>query len=93
MVGGAWRVAVYGVAQSWTQLKRLSSSSSSSSRLYANVLPVEHGFFFFLVSPKCVEYFISLGYGIIALQQGINYCLHKSVSSMPVINQHNGMHF
>ena len=25
----AWRAAVYGVAQSWTQLKRLSSSSSS----------------------------------------------------------------
>ena len=28
--GGAWRAAVYGVAQSRTQLKRLSSSSSSS---------------------------------------------------------------
>ena len=27
---GAWWVAVYGVAKSWTQLKRLSSSSSSS---------------------------------------------------------------
>ena len=29
--GGACWAAVYGVAQSWTQLKRLSSSSSSSS--------------------------------------------------------------
>jgi len=29
MDGGAWWAAVYGVAQSWTQLKRLSSSSSS----------------------------------------------------------------
>ena len=29
--GRAWWAAVYGVAQSWTQLKRLSSSSSSSS--------------------------------------------------------------
>ena len=29
--GGAWWAAIYGVAQSWTQLKRLSSSSSSSS--------------------------------------------------------------
>ena len=29
---GAWWEAVYGVAQSWTWLKRLSSSSSSSSR-------------------------------------------------------------
>ena len=28
--GGAWRAAIYGVAQSRTQLKRLSSSSSSS---------------------------------------------------------------
>ena len=28
--GGAWWAAVYGVAQSWTLLKRLSSSSSSS---------------------------------------------------------------
>ena len=27
---GAWLVSVYGVAQSWTRLKRLSSSSSSS---------------------------------------------------------------
>ena len=34
MGGGAWWAAVYGVAQSRTQLKRL-SSSSSSSRLWA----------------------------------------------------------
>ena len=26
--GGAWRAAIYGVAQSWTRLKQLSSSSS-----------------------------------------------------------------
>ena len=32
--GGAWWAAVYGVTHSWTRLKRLSSSSSSSSRLY-----------------------------------------------------------
>ena len=29
--GEAWLAAIYGVAQSWTRLKRLSSSSSSSS--------------------------------------------------------------
>ena len=28
--GGVWWAAVYGVAQSWTRLKRLSSSSNSS---------------------------------------------------------------
>ena len=33
--GGAWWAAVYGVAQSWTWLKWLSSSSSSSSVLYS----------------------------------------------------------
>ena len=32
--GGAWWAAVYGVAQSWTQLKRLNSSSSSSVDIY-----------------------------------------------------------
>ena len=31
--GGAWWAAVYGVAQSWTQLKRLSSSSSCKKYL------------------------------------------------------------
>ena len=30
---GAWWAAIYGVAQSWTQLKRLSSSSSCASLL------------------------------------------------------------
>ena len=29
--GGAWWAAIYGVAQSWTRLKRLSSSSGSSN--------------------------------------------------------------
>ena len=29
MDGGAWWAAIYGAAQSWTQLKQLSSSSSS----------------------------------------------------------------
>ena len=31
---GAWRATVHGVAQSWKCLKRLSSSSSSSSKLF-----------------------------------------------------------
>ena len=32
--GGAWWAAVYGVAQSWTRLKQLSSSSSSRPHLH-----------------------------------------------------------
>ena len=35
---GAWWAAVYGVAQSWTQLKRLSSSSS----LIVRQKPIQH---------------------------------------------------
>ena len=35
--GGAWRAAVYGVAQSWTRLKRLSSSCSSSKSRWGNL--------------------------------------------------------
>ena len=34
--GGAWWAAIYGVTQSWTQLKRLSSSSSSISNIIWN---------------------------------------------------------
>ena len=36
---GAWWAAVYGVTQSWTRLKRLSSSSSSSSMAQWQTLP------------------------------------------------------
>ena len=32
--GGAWWAAVYGVTQSWTQLKRLSSSSKRPEKIY-----------------------------------------------------------
>ena len=34
--GGAWWAAVYGVAQSWTRLKRLSSSSRSQMNSYGS---------------------------------------------------------
>ena len=37
-MGGASWAAVYGVAQSWTRLKRLSSSSSSSSEASSPLL-------------------------------------------------------
>ena len=35
---GAWRAAVYGVAQNWTRLKRLSSSSSQDGRAKGGAL-------------------------------------------------------
>ena len=42
--GGAWWAAIYGVAQSWTRLKQLSTSSSSSSdpREYTNWCILEY---------------------------------------------------
>ena len=33
-MGGAWWAAVYGVAQSWTQLKRLSSSVADNTTVF-----------------------------------------------------------
>ena len=35
--GGAWWEAIYGVTQSWTRLKQLSSSSSSSSSIQSRL--------------------------------------------------------
>ena len=47
--GGAWWAAVYGVAQSWTRLKRLSSSNSSPSNVTLQLFlcPWMWGIFFF----------------------------------------------
>ena len=45
--GGAWWAAVYGVAQSWTRLKQLSSSSSSLGVIHL----VGMGFDFVLIVP------------------------------------------
>ena len=38
MDGGAWWAVVYGAAQSWTRLKRLSSSSSSNKHISKSTL-------------------------------------------------------
>ena len=43
--GGAWWAAVYGVAQSWTRLKRFSSSSSSSSSQSFCIAPASSSHF------------------------------------------------
>ena len=42
--GGAWWAAVYGVAQSRTRLKRLSSSSSRENHAVAHQTPLSLGF-------------------------------------------------
>ena len=42
--GAAWWAAVYGVAQSWTRLKRLSSSSSSNEKGHCDSICVSPAF-------------------------------------------------
>ena len=51
---GAWWAAVYGVAQSWTQLKRLSSSSSSvfSNESVLHIRWPKYWSFSFSISPS-----------------------------------------
>ena len=57
--GGAWWAVVSGVAQSWTRLKQLSSSSSSSSPLYIYVPQLLYPFICQYTSrlPPCSHYF------------------------------------
>ena len=57
--GGAWWAAIYGVTQSWTWLKRLSSSSSSSNQAEAGW--TSHRKFSLAVKIHCDTH-ISIGY-------------------------------
>ena len=59
--GGAWWAAVYGVAQSQTRLKRLSSSSSSKQRSSSVDSQVLSTLFFFCHLPQssCLWYLVS----------------------------------
>ena len=51
--GGAWWAAVYGVAQSWTRLKLLSSSRSSSTFLMRLVVIVTYVIFQYCIVKTC----------------------------------------
>ena len=63
--GGAWWAALYGVAQSRTRLKRLSSSSSSRSDLAATAAAnyFEHLFLSFSAMPPLDTFHIHLVIG------------------------------
>ena len=87
--GGAWWAAIYGVAQSRTRLKRLSSSSSSSCGAQASRCS---GFFF--CRPQALGWWLSIVVvpglscpiaGEIFLDQGLNLCpLHWQLDSLPL---------
>ena len=83
--GGACQAAVYGVAQSWTRLRRLSSSSNVSFHVtlskhltLSSPLPMSISLFSVSVSPllPCKSIF---------LIQGQNWCLpHWQADSLPL---------
>ena len=52
--GGVWWAALYGVTQNWTRLKRLSSSSSHSTSLPHQAIPV----FLLFVPPEPIDSFL-----------------------------------
>ena len=79
--GGAWWAAVYGVAQSQTWLKRLSSRSSSSSRAYSRdsvLAPYKlHSFLAFIAFSLHARYLVSL-WGIPVLESAfVCLCVYQ----------------
>ena len=57
--GGAWWAAVYGVAQSWTRLKQLSSSSGSSIN-YVELLILPCESVHYKLREETMEYVINI---------------------------------
>ena len=58
--GGAWWAAIYGVTQSWTQLKRLSSRSSSSSSI--STTPYQVVTTLMILTPWCWSFQVKYKY-------------------------------
>ena len=78
--GGAWWAAVYGVAQSRTRLKRLSSSSSSSSIHFEIFLQFLDVVFYFLFSSCFLFIFQSWSYQLTYLQAHWFFSCFQSTS-------------
>ena len=74
--GGAWWAAVYGVAQSRTRLKRLSSSSSSSIRLLiGSFFSVNKGDNYKFSSKHCLVAYHTLWYVVSSFLFISKHCL------------------
>ena len=84
--GGAWWAAVYGVAQSWTCLKRLSSSSSSMS--HQKYFPILFYHLFLPYKLPCPHLFFSQNESFFTLSN----CISCTQSSIPHTYTHTHMH-
>ena len=74
--GGAWWAAIYGVAQSWTWLKRLSCSSIGTWYQTSYVFP----FIFFFLKLKSFVHLLSFVFLVLILGSSL-YILHTVTSS------------
>ena len=86
--GGAWLAAVYGVAQSWTRLKRLSSSSMFLLPFSSLFGVVFVDLFSSLVFLDCISPFnICCKAGLMVLNS-LNFCLsEKLFISLSILNE------
>ena len=71
--GGAWWAAVYGVTQSWTRLKRLSSSSNAKCK-QEHILYLNHNTYIELDICEYLHFVIMK----VKKKQSINKCLYHS---------------
>ena len=81
--GGAWWAAVYGVAQSRTRLKQLSSSSSTFSLLPISLWLISLYTYFYMLLDKCCFYSITKNKK--QKKQGCCQTLYKATVSLITI--------
>ena len=80
--GEAWWVAVYGVAQSWTRLKRLSSSAAALQYLKYSE---EYNYFYFKINKTFVQIILNTVVPWIKFKSKTDDCAHgKSLSWLRV---------
>ena len=79
--GGAWWAAIYGEAQSRTQLKRLSSSSSSRSKS-CQIHSIKIPFFLDIkVNVQCISFFLAFILFLSISQNKVNSSSYSSFKS------------
>ena len=78
--GGAWWAAVYRVAQSWTRLKWLSSSSSSGHPTLLKKICV--------VTSQCTDLYVSTDFSLWVIQPPASSCCHFDMLYIFELHKH-----